>query len=256
VRRIVCVSGAAAKQFRHCAAKVKVIPNGLDLDVFDPARVHPLLREELGLAPDAVVFGSHGRVLRKKGYVEMVRAAGLALSTLPPELARRLVFAIVGDTPEDFRVDHVRECRDLARSLGLADRVHLLGFREDVRPYVADFDVAVVPSVYADPLPRAVIESMALGKPVIAFDVGGVGEMLDGAAGSLVALEPSAVGEGASEASVARLADAIARYVRDPALRTRQGSAARERVSREFDARGHAARIQGEILEASARTAS
>jgi glycosyltransferase involved in cell wall biosynthesis len=256
VRRIVCVSGAAAKQFGHCAAKVKVIPNGLDLDVFDPARVRPLLRAELGLEPGAVVFGSHGRVLRRKGYVEMVRAAGLALSTLGPEHARRLVFAIVGDTPEDFRVDHVRECRDLARSLGIADRVHLLGFREDVRPYIADFDAAVVPSVYADPLPRAVLESMALGKPVIAFNVGGVGEMLDGAAGSLVAFEPAAGAEGrdgASEASVVRLADAIVRYARDPALRARQGAAAMERVSREFDARGHAARIQREILETCGR---
>jgi glycosyltransferase involved in cell wall biosynthesis len=116
-----------------------------------------------------------------------------------------------------------------------------------VRPLVADFDVAVVPSVYADPLPRSVIESMALAKPVVAFDVGGVGEMLDGETGELVPFE--AAQGGASDAAVRRLAEAMLRYARDPALRARQGRAARARVVRDFDARVHARRIQDEILQ-------
>jgi glycosyltransferase involved in cell wall biosynthesis len=123
----------------------------------------------------------------------------------------------------------------------------MLGFRDDVRPLVADFDVAVVPSVYADPLPRSVIESMSLGKPVIAFDVGGVVEMIDdGVTGALVAFAPDGPAEG-----IERLAGAILRYARDPVLRARQGRAARERVEREFDARAHAARIQNEIVTTS-----
>jgi glycosyltransferase involved in cell wall biosynthesis len=254
VKRIVCVSGAAARQFRHCVDKVRVIHNGLDIDGFDPAHVVPSLRAELGLPKDAIVIGSHGRVLRRKGYVEMVRAARIALRQLGAEDARRVAFVVVGDTPEDFRVDHVRECRALAAELGIADRVHLLGFRADVRPLIADFDVAVVPSVYADPLPRSVIESMALGKPVVAFDVGGVGEMLGSDAGTLVGFErrDAQAAEGASDASIERLAAALVRYVRDPALRRRQGSAARERAVRDFDARNHARLIEREILDTSA----
>jgi glycosyltransferase involved in cell wall biosynthesis len=137
---------------------------------------------------------------------------------------------------------------------------HMLGVRADVRPLVADFDVAVVPSVYADPLPRSVIESMALAKPVVAFDVGGVGEMLDSETGELVRFEAAmSTGEGndeaASEAAVHRLGEVMLRYVRDPALRARQGRAARARVVRDFDARAHARRIQDEILQvASPRT--
>jgi glycosyltransferase involved in cell wall biosynthesis len=253
VRRIVCVSESAASIFTHCSHKVNVIHNALDVDDFDPARVQRTLRAEIGLPADAVVFGSHGRVLRRKGYLEMVRAAWLALDRMGAEDRERVAFVVVGDTPDDFRPDHVEECRALAAKLGLADRFRMLGFRADVRPLVADFDVAVVPSVYADPLPRSVIESMALGKPVIAFDVGGVVEMLEhGRTGELVRFEPAEEGrEGAGERAVERLADAFVRYARDAGLRERQGRAARERVLRDFDARAHARRIEHEIVQAS-----
>jgi glycosyltransferase involved in cell wall biosynthesis len=253
VRRIVCVSRSAAALFPHCPDKVRVIHNALDVGAFDPTQVRGTLRGELGFASDAIVFGSHGRVLRRKGYIEMVRAARLALDAMDAATQERVFFVVVGDTPEDFRPDHVEECRALAASLGLSGRFLMLGFRADVRPLVADFDVAVVPSVYADPLPRAVIESMAMGKPVVAFAVGGVVEMLDAKTGELVAFEGASggkrdSGDGASPEAVARLAEAFVRYARDPALRARQGIASRERVLREFDARTHARRIQREIV--------
>jgi glycosyltransferase involved in cell wall biosynthesis len=232
---------------------VKIIHNALDVDAFDPARVRGTLRSELGLSPGAIVFGSHGRVLRRKGYVEMVHAARRALDRMTEAERTSLAFVIVGDTPEDFRPDHVEECRALAAQLGITDRVRLLGFRPDVRSLVVDFDVAVVPSVYADPLPRTVIEAMSLGRPVIAFDVGGVAEMVEpGVSGELVPFEqdePSRVG--ASAVAVDRMADAFVRYARDPLLRERQGRAARERIVRDFDARAHGRHIQEEILTAS-----
>jgi glycosyltransferase involved in cell wall biosynthesis len=253
VRRIVCVSGASAALFGHCPEKVAVVHNGLDVDAFAAERVRGTLRAELGLGPEVVVFGSHGRVLRRKGFVEMLRAAALAIERLGPDRRASIAFVVVGDTPEDFATDHVLECRALAAQLGIADRVHLLGFRRDVRPLVVDFDVAVVPSVYADPLPRAVMESMALGKPVLAFDVGGVREMLsDGEAGTLLPFaRAEGQGEGASDASVEALATAFVRYSADRGLRERQGAAGRRRVEEEFDARVHARRIEREILRAS-----
>ena len=253
VRRIVCVSHASAALFPHCQDKVRVIHNALDVESFDPGEVKPTLRAELGLPSDAIVFGSHGRVLRRKGYVEMIRAARMAVDCM--DVARRdsVYFVVIGDTPEDYRPDHLEECRLLAAQLGLSSRFRMMGFRPDVRPLVADFDVAVVPSVYPYPLPRAVIESMALAKPVIAFDVGGVTEMLDdGSTGTAVLFEPSSGGdEGASTLAVERLADAFVRYAVDPAMRLRQGAAGRARILSDFDARAHARRIQHEIILAS-----
>jgi glycosyltransferase involved in cell wall biosynthesis len=253
VARIICVSQAAASLFPHCMGKVSVIHNGLDVDAFDPARLRGTLRAELGLPSNAIVFGAHGRVLRRKGYVEMIHAARAALDRMNDAERRSLYFVIVGDTPEDFRPDHVEECRALAAQMGVANHVRMLGFRSDVRSLVVDFDVAVVPSVYADPLPRAVIEAMSLGKPVIAFDTGGVAEMIEtGLTGELVAFERAEGGhDGASARAVDRLADAVVRYARDPRLRARQGRAGRERVVRDFDARVHARRIQDEIVVAS-----
>src|SRR5688572_12301666 len=225
VRRIVCVSKASAELFPHCPEKVRVIHNALDVAEFDARGITPRLKTELGLPPDAVVFGSQGRILPRKGYVEMIQAAKQALASMTDDEKRRVHWAVLGDTPEDYRPDHLAECRSLVTQLGLGSKFTFLGFKNDVKPYAVDFDVAVVPSVYADPLPRAVIEAMALGKPVVAFDVGGVAEMLkDGETGLLVPAN-----------DVDGLASGFLRYLRDPALRTRHGNAGRLRVENEFD---------------------
>jgi glycosyltransferase involved in cell wall biosynthesis len=243
VRRIVCVSGAAAKLFPHCADKVKVIHNALDTSEFAPGIITPTLRAELGLGPEHVVFGSQGRILRRKGYVEMIQAAKIALDAMTADERSRARFVIVGDTPADFVPDHLEECRAIARDLKIDRSVFFTGFRADVKPLVADFDVAVVPSVYPDPLPRAVIESMAMGKPVVAFDVGGVAEMLaDGETGALCRGAPP---------DVDGLAKQYLRYMRDPELRARQGRAARARIENGFDGASHGRKIQNEIVKAS-----
>ena len=244
VRRIVCVSRPSAALFPGIEGKVEVVPNALNLDAFTPGATVPRLREELGWSPDTVIFASAGRILRRKGYDEMIRAARFMLNELSMEERQRCGFAIIGDTPPDFADDHRAACVALAERLGIGDRVRFLGFRSDVRPYIGDADVVVVPSVYADPLPRAVIEGMALGKPIVAFGVGGISEMLDdGVEGAVVRGTPPDV-EG--------LAAAMLRCFREPKRRREQGAAARARALRDFDGRSHGARIERLIHEAAA----
>ncbi|MCL2778772.1 MAG: glycosyltransferase family 4 protein [Polyangiaceae bacterium] len=243
IARIICVSQASASLFPHCQSKVRVIHNALDTHEFDMGGITPRLRAELGLSSDVVVFGSQGRILPRKGYIEMIRAAKCAMDQMSADERTKVQFAVLGDTPEDIRPDHLAECRRFVANLGMGAYFTFLGFRIDVKPYVADFDVAVVPSVYPDPLPRAVIEAMALAKPVLAFDVGGVAEMLrSGQTGTLVRGTPPDV-EG--------LAAQMLRYMRDPNLRARQGRAGRARVERDFDGATQARRIQNQIVEAS-----
>jgi glycosyltransferase involved in cell wall biosynthesis len=170
----------------------------------------------------------------------MVHAAKSAIDQMTSEERDRCAFVILGDTPEDLMPDHLEECRALVRELRAEGWIRFVGFRRDVRPYVADFDIAVVPSVYPDPLPRAVLESMALGKPVVAFDVGGVAEMLvDGETGLLVRGAPP---------DVHGLTSAMLRYLRDPELVLRHGLAGRARAVRDFDAQRQAKEIQDEIV--------
>jgi glycosyltransferase involved in cell wall biosynthesis len=243
VARILCVSRASAALFPHVPEKVRVVHNGLDLEEFAPGSVVPRLRGELGISEKTFVFGSQGRVLRRKGYFEMVRAAKIALDRMTSEERARCAFVILGDTPEDFAPNHLEECRALVREIGVEGWVRFVGFRPDVRPYATAFDVAVVPSVYPDPLPRAVLESMALGKPVVAFGVGGVAEMLvDGETGVLVRAVPP---------DLQALASAMLRYLRDPDLASRHGAAGRARAVRDFDGKRQAKEIEDEIVRAS-----
>jgi glycosyltransferase involved in cell wall biosynthesis len=243
VARILCVSSASAALFPRVPEKVRIIPNGLDLEEFGADRVRPRLRVELGISDETFVFGSQGRIVRRKGYVEMVRAAKIALDRMTAAERARCAFVVLGDTPEDFMPDHLEECRALVREVGVGEWFRFVGFRRDVKPYVADFNVAVVPSVYPDPLPRAVLESMAFGKPVVGFDVGGIAEMLvDEETGILVrGLQPNVEG----------LASAMLRYLREPNLAMRHGAAARSRVVRRFDGAALAKKIEEEIVRAS-----
>lgn len=239
VARIVCVSRAAAALFPHCPDKLRVVHNAVDLGRFSGAVARGRLRAELGVGRGTVIFGGHGRVLRRKGFVEMIHAAQRLRSLLDEREWARCRFVVVGDTPDDFRPDHVAECRALAAQLGVGDRFHFTGFRDDVRPLVADFDVAVVPSVYPDPLPRAVIEAMALGKPVIAFAVGGITEMVAPGTGVLLRADPP---------DLDGLAAAMRDYLRDAIRRATEGAAARALVERRFDGSLHGQTIQREIV--------
>ncbi|MFO0667084.1 MAG: glycosyltransferase [Polyangiaceae bacterium] len=242
VARIVCVSNASASLFPSQKDKVRVIHNALDPADFDTSSIVPLLRKELRLPADTIVFGSQGRILPRKGYVEMIHAAKQMLERLSPSEKGRAHFAVLGDTPDDIQPDHLAECRALVEKLGLEKQFTFLGFRSNVAEYASDFDVAVVPSTYADPLPRAVIESMALGKPVVAFDVGGVGEMLQhGVTGTLISGSPP---------DVSALGEAFFQYFHDADRRAREGRAGRAHIEREYDARIHGERIQAQIFEA------
>ncbi len=236
---IICVSTAVALQFAAVKDKVRMIQTALDIDEFDGKATAPLLRQELGLDAETVIFGSHGRILPRKGFIELVRAARIVIDKLGQEERARCRFIVLGDTPQDMRPDHLEECRALVRELGLDDYVQFIGFRPDPRPYVADFDVAVVPSVYEDPLPRAVMEAMAMGKPVVAFAMGGIGEMLaDGHEGRLASGRPP---------DVEALASACLDYFRDGEMRRRHGLAARQRIEADFDSRKHGRKLQAEM---------
>ncbi|MDR3527624.1 MAG: glycosyltransferase [Rhizomicrobium sp.] len=240
LKLIICVSKPCEPQFDHCRAKVRAIQTALDIEEFDGRGVEPALRRELALSADTVIFGSHGRIVPRKGFIEMVRAAKIVHTRLSEEERRRCRFIVLGDTPQDMHPDHRIECQELAEELGLTGFVQFIGFRADPRAYVADFDVAVVPSIYEDPLPRAVMEAMAMGKAILAFAMGGIAEMVaDGTEGRLYSGKPPDI-EGLAEGCLA--------YFRDSELRRRHGAAARARIERDFDSRKHARRLQEEMF--------
>ena len=115
-------------------------------------------------------------------------------------------------------------CERQVVELGLAREVRFLGYRNDIPELLGRSDIAVLTSL-KEGIPRAAIEAMAAGLPMVATRVTGTREVVrDGDTGFLVDVgEPSA------------LADALARLIDDPALRERMGARGREVARAEFD---------------------
>jgi glycosyltransferase involved in cell wall biosynthesis len=174
--RVVCNSrAAAAKLAEHGlpAKKLAVIPNALSPAAFGHAA--PALAAIDGL----VRVGMIGRMNEKVKNQEMfLRACGLLAKRFP-----RAEFALAGDGPLRGQYEQ------MARALGIAQRVRFLGERRDVQAVLASLDVAVVPSL-SESLSNVVLESMAAGKAVVASRVGGNKELVqDGVTGCLVHAE-------------------------------------------------------------------
>lgn len=250
VKAIICVSRAVTPQFRISDRKLQVLHDAIDLGVSGMSAETDLattgsLRAELGIDDNVVLFGAHGRILPHKGFYELIEVARLLFTTLGSDAASRCQFVVLGDTPQDSPLDHLTLCREKVKALGMEGFMHFIGFRADVRPYVADFDIAMVPSVYPDPLPLSVMEAMAMGKPIIGFDMGGIGEMVrNGQDGVLLQGKPADI-----SGMVRACHDALV----EPEKWRLRGLAARQRIKRDFDAQPHATTIQNLLLSLAAK---
>jgi glycosyltransferase involved in cell wall biosynthesis len=189
-------------------AKVRVVPNGVDVAAIDAARPGPLVRRELGLPEDSPVIGLVGRLDHwGKGHKELFTA-------MAQIRARHPVHALIVGGGR-----RAAEVRQLAASLGLAEVVHFLGPRSDVPDLLNAMDVFVLPS-YSEGVSLALLEAMAAGLPVIATAVGGLPEVVtDGENGLLIPpRDPGA------------LAGALERLLSDPAWARQLGANARGHV--------------------------
>jgi len=192
------------------AEKLVTIPNAVDCAAYEAPP--GAIRGELGLPPGARIVLFIGRLHRQKGPDVLLQAAAMLRERTPD-----LHVVLAGDGP--LRAQLARE----AGELGLADRFHLLGPRDDVPALLADADLLALPSRW-EGMPNAVLEAMAARKPSVAADVGGCREVIaDGETGLLVPPDDPAA-----------LAAAIKRILADRNLAARMGAAARQRAEREF----------------------
>jgi glycosyltransferase involved in cell wall biosynthesis len=204
--------------FRHPVA----VLNGRDPAVFRPdPSARSAIRAALGTLQDRVVILAVSRLVRHKGYPELLAA----MRNVDAELW------VVG---ERLASDHGEDMAPYFARAGLGDRLRLLGYRRDVAALMAAADIFVLPSHF-EGLPMSVIEAMSCGLPVVATDIRGPREqVVDGETGLLV---PPAI--------VAPLAAALARLVGDAEARRRMGAAGRIRALAMFDE----ARVVGATLD-------
>lgn len=189
--------------------KLQVVPNGIDPAPFsqpgDPALRHWLTRG----SGRPLVFTA-ARLSPEKAIDVLISAAARV-----PEA----VFAIAGDGPERAAI------RAQAEALGIAERVRLLGSRNDIPALLAACDVYALPSL-VEGLPISVLEAMAAARPVVATRIGGTDEVLvDGKTGLLVP-------PGDPES----LAAAIRTFLADPDRSRQAGKAGRDELLARFTA--------------------
>jgi len=188
--------------------KVRLIHNG----VAPPGPVVPLpVRRTLGLDGQTLLVAAAGRLSYEKGFDILIDAVAGRLAQRP------VAVLVAGEGPQERRL------RDRVRRLGLARYIHFLGFVEDTARLYAAADLVVLPSRY-EGMPNALMEAMALGRPVVATRVNGVEELIPSEEeGWLV-----------SPADPAALREGLDRALRSPAERRRRGARARERIARDF----------------------
>ena len=162
------------------AGKVRVVHNGIAPEPFvsvERAEVGAL-RDELGLRGVPIV-GVFSRLAAWKGQHVLLEA----LAAFPPD-----VHALLVGTALFEEEAYAATLRRRAETLGLADRVHFLGFRDDIPALLHLVDVVVHTSTAPEPFGRVVVEGMLAGRPVVAAGAGGVLEIIeDGTTGLLVA---------------------------------------------------------------------
>jgi glycosyltransferase involved in cell wall biosynthesis len=223
---VLCVSSSVrqvAVDSRLCRPdKITVLAqgsiNGVDaVQRFNGARVQNAQREEArrrcNIPADAPVLGFIGRIVRNKGIAELA-GAWSQLRHMFPDLHLLLVGPQETQDPIPVEVE---------RALRNDPRVHLLGEEWNTPPLYAIMDVLVLPT-YREGLPTVLLEAAGMKVPVVATHVPGCIDVVeDGVTGMLV-----------PPYDASRLAGAISIYLLDAELRTRHGTAARDRILREF----------------------
>ena len=212
-RVVLAISALVREQIlrRYALApeRVRVLHPAVDVERFTPLlapAARAALRAELALPAEAPLLVFVGSDFRRKGLPRLLAA----LPALPG--AHALVLG--GDRPA-----RVRRQRELARALGVADRVHFAGMRADPERWLAAGDCLVFPSRF-DAFGNAVLEAMASGLPVVVSRFAGAAELvLPGRTGAVVDAPHDA----------AALAAAIRPFLA-PALRRSAGELARERA--------------------------
>lgn len=228
--RTIAVSGAVARALSgrgHPTARLRVVPNGIDLARIDA----PIARAELDQARAALGEIGEAPVIvcmaRRKLQHVLLRGAAL--------LERPVIVACIGVTPDE-------ELTALARALPPGHRAVFVPFTERPLAFYHLARIATLPS-QIEGLSQSLLEAMALGLPVVASDVGGNPELVREGRTGLLAPPDDPVA----------WAEAVRRLLGDPALADRLGQAGRTLVRQGFTLERTAQRTEAVYREAAAR---
>ncbi len=143
--------------------KFVTIPNGIHVETFQSAKAYALSEINPQFSKHTKLIGMVGRFSEAKDQKTLIRCMQL--------LPENIHLLLVGDGPLKAK------CEEFVRDLGVEQRVHFLGFRNDVARILKTCDIIVLSSHW-EGFGLAAVEGMATGKPVIASDVPGLSEVV------------------------------------------------------------------------------
>ncbi len=196
-------------------AKCKVVYSGMDIESFLNAKHDLDLKKKLGIKPDALIVGTLARLFHLKGYDHIVRIARDAIQQVPNAL-----FLLIGDGILRDRLE-----KEIAEA-GLKEHFVFAGLisPEQIPNYLSIIDVLVHLSL-REGLPRSVVQSLASGKPAVAFNLDGTPEVLiNGKTGYIT--EPY---------EIDKVANYLITLLSRKNLREEMGNNGRELVKHKFD---------------------
>jgi glycosyltransferase involved in cell wall biosynthesis len=193
--------------------KIDVIYNGVNLNSSAPLVDAQKLRASLAIAASDIALIHVANFKKVKGHVYLLEAFSGLRERFP-----NIKLLLVGE--DEFN----GELQQKAKQLSIDDSVLFLGKRNDVQSLLQVADICVLPSL-SEGMSNAGLEYMAAGKPVVATNVGGNPEIIEGGVTGIL-VPPK---------DTAALREALARLIADPQSRRKMGNAGRERVEHVFD---------------------
>lgn len=226
VNQVIAISHAVARTVKPLSNKVKVIYNGVDINMFLPG-VNPVSFLKKTGASGKNLVGVVGYLIERKGIESFLEAVKtVALKNVD------VMFLIVGEDPKPGK-PYENKLRKLAQKLGISEKVVFTGYEPSPQEVFAALDILVMPS-YEEPFGRVLIEAGACGKPCVATDAGGAPEVIqDGYNGFLVP-------PGNPEA----LANAMDSLLKNPNLARTLGENGRKHVEEKFTIQRTAREVQ------------
>lgn len=156
---------------------LSVLHNGIQLENFITLERDLIQKEKmrLNIKPGSKIIGTVARLRKEKGIKYLIQSVPKILNLFPDT-----VFFIAGDGPLRS------ELENLTKDLGIESRIIFAGFCNDIPAVLSIIDIFVAPSL-TEGSPLGILEAMAMGKPIVASNVGGVKEILkDNETGLLV----------------------------------------------------------------------
>lgn len=195
-----------------------IIHSGMDLSAYRKAaalneHVRRAKRRSLGLQEDAFVAGCIANLEHRKGHRHLVRL----IAQLAPRYPN-LHLILAGEGPEKPRL------QALVRRAGLTDRIHFLGYREDVPEIMAVMNVKLFASE-REGLAQVLVQADAVGIPILAFEVEGARETIkEGVNGYIF-----------PQGDITGMAQALATFIENPHLAKKMGQAGRKLVDQRWE---------------------